>query len=100
MTDYDVGYEADYDRYDAEADAAQDAYETELRAILDPLVREELHKRMEALIAADPEGKDESWDEDSLREKIEEELRPEAEEILAEQAANHCGCNDYHCPCH
>lgn len=99
MTDYDVGYEADYDRYDAAYDAARDAYEDAVRAILDPMVREELHKRIEALCAADPEGNNEDLDEDALREQIEEELRPEAEEILANQDPP-CGCRDYHCPCH
>lgn len=94
MSDYDVGY----DRYDAEADAAHDAYMVELRQILDPMVDAEVTKRVDALIESDPTG-ELDIDEDAIREKVEEELRPEAEKILSEQDPP-CGCRDYHCPCH
>jgi hypothetical protein len=74
-------YADDYDRYDAEADAAHDAYERELREILDPMVRAEVAKRV-AKLEEDPAVED--IDEDAILEQVEEELRPEAEEILRE----------------
>lgn len=79
MSDYDYD-DADYDRYDAERDAAHDRYESELRSILDPMVDAEVHKRVEDLIAADVQ----EIDEDAIREEVERALRPEAEAILSE----------------
>lgn len=86
----------DYDRYDAAYDAALEAYERELRSILAPMVRREVHRRLDILAETAPD--DESISEDDIREQVEEELRPLAEEILSDRYP--CGCNDYHCPCH
>lgn len=99
-----------YDRYDAMADAAHDAYEEALKPILDGLVQPILD-RVEitdedqphpwtyerALLQVwldDPEA------DGAVREILEEEYREEAEELLRDQQyyEGPC-CNQFSCPC-
>jgi hypothetical protein len=85
-----------YDKYDAQADADQDAYEMLLGEILDPMVDAEFERRTEHMT----EEEFDSLVEDELRDQIENELRPEAEEEMQERNYGRPCCNDYSCPCH
>ena len=95
--DYD---DADYDRYDAMADAADDAWEERVAHHLAPMVNKALDKVYQLADEIDESGVDQphpwtlerSWvallhqDEDACQEAIEEYYREDAEEYAREDA--------------
>lgn len=107
--DYD---DSDYDRYDAAADAAHDAW----MELVQPRLAELVDPIMAAVECMDEDGDyphpwtweryllsiwlDEEGGEDALREELEEHFREEAEELANEDAreSGPC-CNDFACPC-
>lgn len=83
MSDYDFDTCDNDDRYAADIDAGQSAYERRLHEILDPLVDAEIEKRVAAIQATDPNAVH-VIAEGRMRVEIEKELRPQAEETLRE----------------
>jgi len=109
--------DADYDRYDAAADAADDAWQEEVEPYLTALVdattaevwtlADEIHESGEdqphpwtwvrylvSILEDEQDG-----GEDALQEELEEHYREEAEEEARDNYDPGPCCNDFSCPC-
>jgi hypothetical protein len=100
--------DSDYDRYDAMADAAADAWEGMVQEVLRPRVDAEM---LEVELTDEDEPHPWTWHrhlagiweedgEDAVREIVEEDLREEAEEEARDIAEHNTPCcRSRYCPC-
>jgi len=111
-------YDSGYDRYDAAADAANDAWSEMVDKHLHPMVDEVMEQVEELWGEIEETGQDQphpwTWEryllsiwqdekeggEDALREELEEHFRDEAEDAARDEAYdNQPCCRSRDCPC-